>query len=38
MNEKRFPLSAAETRVLTERYPTPFHIYDERRVFVSISQ
>ena len=32
MNEKRFPLSAAETRALTERYPTPFHIYDEAKI------
>lgn len=32
MNEKKFPLSAEETRALIERYPTPFHIYDEAKI------
>ena len=32
MNEKIFPLSAAETRALIEQYPTPFHIYDEAKI------
>ena len=32
MNEKKFPLSAEETHTLIERYPTPFHIYDEATI------
>ena len=32
MNEKKFPLSADETHALIERYPTPFHIYDEATI------
>ena len=32
MNEKKFPLSAEETQALIERYPTPFHIYDEAKI------
>ena len=32
MNEKKFPLSAEETHALSERYPTPFHIYDEAKI------
>jgi len=32
MNEKKFPLSAEETHALIERYPTPFHIYDEATI------
>ena len=32
MNEKKFPLSAEETHTLIERYPTPFHIYDEAKI------
>ena len=32
MNEKKFPLSAEETRALIERYPTPFHLYDEATI------
>jgi diaminopimelate decarboxylase len=32
MNEKTFPLSVAETHALIERYPTPFHIYDEAKI------
>ena len=32
MNEKTFPLSAEETRALIERYPTPFHLYDEATI------
>ena len=32
MNEKKFPLSAEETHALIERYPTPFHIYDEAKI------
>ena len=32
MNEKTFPLSAEETHALIERYPTPFHIYDEAKI------
>ena len=31
MNEKKFPLSAEETHALIERYPTPFHLYDEAK-------
>ena len=32
MNKKKFPLSAEETHALIERYPTPFHIYDEATI------
>ena len=32
MNEKKFPLSAEEIRALIERYPTPFHLYDEATI------
>lgn len=32
MNEKKFPLSAEETHALIERYPTPFHLYDEAKI------
>ena len=32
MNEKTFPLSAEETHALIERYPTPFHLYDEATI------
>ena len=32
MNEKIFPLSAEEIRTLIERYPTPFHLYDEATI------
>ena len=32
MNEKKFPLSAEETHALIERYPTPFHLYDEATI------
>ena len=32
MNEKIFPLSAEEIRALIERYPTPFHLYDEATI------
>ena len=32
MNEKNFPLSREQTLALIERYPTPFHIYDEAKI------
>ena len=32
MNEKTFPLTQDETLRLIERYPTPFHIYDEATI------
>ena len=32
MNEKKFPLSVEETHALIERYPTPFHLYDEATI------
>ena len=32
MNEKKFPLSVEETHALIERYPTPFHLYDEAKI------
>ena len=32
MNEKNFPLTQEETLRLIERYPTPFHIYDEAKI------
>ena len=32
MNEKRIPLSREQLEELTEQYPTPFHIYDERSI------
>ena len=32
MNDKTFPLTQEETLRLIERYPTPFHIYDEATI------
>jgi len=32
MNEKYFPLSKAELEKLSERYPTPFYLYDEKGI------
>ena len=32
MNEKKFPLTKEETLRLIERYPTPFHLYDEAKI------
>ncbi len=32
MAEKKIPLSRGELEKLTERFPTPFHIYDERGI------
>ena len=32
MNEKKFPLTKDETLRLIERYPTPFHLYDEAKI------
>ena len=32
MTEKTFPLSKVQTLALIERYPTPFHIYDEAKI------
>jgi diaminopimelate decarboxylase len=29
MNEKKIPFTKEELKVITEKYPTPFHIYDE---------
>ena len=30
MNEKNFPLSNDELREVIKKFPTPFHIYDEK--------
>ena len=30
MSEKRIPLSTGELASLTQQYPTPFHLYDEK--------
>ena len=35
MNEKNFPLTQEETLRLIERYPTPFHLYDEATIRVN---
>jgi diaminopimelate decarboxylase len=32
MSEKYFPLAKADLEKLTERYPTPFYIYDEKGI------
>ncbi|MCI6953019.1 MAG: diaminopimelate decarboxylase [Spirochaetia bacterium] len=32
MSEKTFPLSAQELQTLTERYETPFYLYDEKAI------
>ena len=32
MPEKRFPLSKEQLEKIIEKYPTPFHIYDERAI------
>lgn len=32
MTQKNFPLTAEETESLARRYPTPFHLYDERAI------
>ena len=32
MAEKNFPLSLAELQEVVKKYPTPFHIYDEKKI------
>ena len=32
MSVKKLPLPAAELEALTQKYPTPFHIYDESAI------
>ena len=32
MQEKRLPFSGQELEKITERFPTPFHIYDEKAI------
>ena len=32
MSEKTFPLSALELQTLTEKYETPFYLYDEKAI------
>ena len=32
MAEKKFPIEKAQLEALTERFPTPFHIYDEKAI------
>ena len=32
MTEKIFPLNKEQLEALTERFPTPFHIYDEKGI------
>lgn len=32
MNEKIFPLTEDQLRKLIKKYPTPFHIYDEKKI------
>lgn len=32
MSEKTFPLSAQELQILTEKYETPFYLYDEKAI------
>lgn len=32
MTGKRFPLTAEQVEALTRRFPTPFHLYDERGI------
>ena len=32
MSEKTFPLSAQELQTLTEKYETPFYLYDEKAI------
>ena len=32
MSEKTFPLSAQELQSLTEKYETPFYLYDEKAI------
>ena len=36
MSEKTFPLTLAELREVVKKYPTPFHIYDEKKIRASI--
>ena len=36
MTEKTLPLSAAALEKLAERFPTPFHIYDERTILATV--
>ena len=32
MAEKKIPLSREQLEALAERFPTPFHIYDEKGI------
>ena len=32
MVEKKFPLSKEQIKRIIEKYPTPFHIYDEAAI------
>ena len=32
MAEKKIPLSREQLETLTEQFPTPFHLYDERGI------
>ncbi|MDR2434276.1 MAG: diaminopimelate decarboxylase [Treponema sp.] len=36
MSEKTFPLGRAELEKIAERYPTPFHIYDEKGIVENV--
>jgi len=36
MNDKYFPLSKAELEKLTERFPTPFYLYDEKGIIENV--
>ena len=32
MSTKTFPLTREQTEALTQRFPTPFHLYDEAAI------
>ena len=32
MSEKNFPLTYDELKAVVAKYPTPFHIYDEKKI------
>lgn len=36
MSEKRFPLNYEELKAVTQKYPTPFHLYDEHGIRESL--
>ncbi|HPY62232.1 MAG TPA: diaminopimelate decarboxylase, partial [Kiritimatiellia bacterium] len=36
MTTKTFPLTREQTEALTQRFPTPFHLYDEAAIRANV--